>query len=208
MQTISKMEKNNSSLVGTLSARKRILRRLAYKARIAQQNKDEISQQVCLKVINQADYRNAETVMWYLDCRSELRTRQMIPDAIASKKKIVIPFCVLNELHIWHLFSLDELVIGSFGIFEPPRHRWYENARKIDVRQLDLVIVPGVAFDQHGNRLGNGQGYYDRLLAQVRADTRLIAPCYQSQLMDDIPAETHDIRMHKIITEKQIYIIK
>jgi 5-formyltetrahydrofolate cyclo-ligase len=143
--------------------------------------------------------------MWYLDHRSELPTRHAIPGALESGKRIVIPYCHGDQLQLWLLNTLQELVPGSYGILEPPRERWGETDRSIEVMELDLVVLPGVGFDRKGNRLGNGQGYYDRLLARVRPQTTCIALCYESQLFDHVPAAPHDVPMHKVITERQIY---
>ncbi len=190
----------------TLKERKMATRRLAYAARKAQKNKDEISQLVCHKLIQLAEYRNAKTVLWYLDCRSELRTRHIFPTLLTSNQTIVIPYCEGRELYLWHLYSLDELAPGRFGILEPIRERRREKQRTVNIQQIDLVIVPGVGFDRCGHRLGNGAGYYDRLLSQARSDTLFIAPCYQCQIFDDIPVDCNDVRMHKILTETDAYV--
>ena len=73
------------------------------------------------------------------------------------------------------------------------------------VQELDLIMVPGVAFARDGGRLGNGAGYYDRLLKSVRADAVLAGVCYQSQLFDDVVMDKHDVYMDKVITETGIY---
>ena len=189
-----------------LTQQKQLLRRLAYDVRKAQKNKDEISRLVCSKLVHLPEYQGAKTVMWYLDCRTELRTRHTIRTLLVSGQKIAIPYCVGRELRLWHLHSLNELVPGSYGILEPPETLWNDPTRAVKIKQVDVVIVPGVGFDRQGHRLGNGQGYYDRLLERARADTLLMAPCYQSQIFDNIPVGPSDVHMHRIITEKHIYV--
>ncbi len=189
-----------------LARQKKLLRRLAYEARKAQPNKAEISRLVCSKLIHLPEYKSAKTAMWYLDCRTELRTQHALPTLLASGQKIVIPYCVGHELRLWYLHSLHELVPGRYGILEPPETRWNDKTRTVDIKQVDLIVVPGVGFDRLGHRLGNGQGYYDRLLARVRQDTMIIALCYQSQIFDNIPVGPFDVQMHKTITEKHIYV--
>lgn len=71
--------------------------------------------------------------------------------------------------------------------------------------ELDFVMVPGVGFDRNGARMGNGQGYYDRLLQNVRLNCALVAPCYESQLLDEIAMGPHDVYMDKVVTEERIY---
>lgn len=188
-----------------LAEQKSILRRQGYAARRAQQDKERIGHKVCDTLMNLNEYKCSHTVMWYLNHRSELPTRHAIPRALKSGKQVVIPYCHGDQLHLWHLHTLQELVPGSYGIPEPPKERWVETDRSIKVMELDLVVVPGVGFDRKGNRLGNGQGYYDRLLARVRPQTLLIALCYESQLFDDVPVGSHDVPMHKLITERRIY---
>ncbi|MEN8130766.1 MAG: 5-formyltetrahydrofolate cyclo-ligase [Pseudomonadota bacterium] len=188
-----------------IAVQKDDLRRRGYAARKTQQDKETLSRQACDTLIKLPEYRNSNTVLWYLDQRTELRTRHAIPAALASGKRVTIPYCVGNELHLWWLHGLDELVSGSYGILEPPAHRWNDRARAMDVKQLDLIIVPGVGFDRQGHRLGNGQGYYDRLLTRAGPDTLFIALCYESQIFDEIPVTPNDVSMHMIITGKHIY---
>ena len=142
---------------------KEILRRQAYDARNAQENKDEVSRQAIQKFIELEEYKAATTIMWYIDCRSELRTKFALPDAIASEKRIVVPYCTTdengeNKLGLWLLESMDEMVVGKWKILEPPRDRWGEDGKEIDPKDLDLVMVPGVGFGRDGERMGNGQG--------------------------------------------------
>lgn len=193
-----------------LMERKAKMRRQAYDARNAQENKDELSRIIVEKFINLPEYAAAGTVMWYLDVRSEVRTRHMIGDAVNSDKRIVVPYCTVdekgdNKLGLWHLESMDELVVGKWKILEPPKDRWGEPGKEVDPKELDLIMVPGVGFDRRGGRMGNGQGYYDRLLENARPDTPLIALCFESQMFPEILVGPHDIFMDKVITEKAIY---
>ncbi len=193
-----------------LMERKSAMRRQAYDARSAQADKDAVSAIICEKFVNLPEYERARTVMWYLDCRSEVRTRAAIPAALESDKKIVVPYCTVdekgeNKLGLWYLESMDELIIGKWNILEPPKERWGEPGKEVEPEELDLVMVPGVGFDRQGGRMGNGQGYYDRLLIRIRSDAPLVAICYESQLFDEVLVGPHDIFMDKIITEKAIY---
>lgn len=189
---------------------KAALRRQAYDARNAQSDKEHISAIICTKFTAQDAYRQADTVMWYCHCRSEVRTQEALGAALRSNKHIVVPYCTKdidgrNKLGLWHLQEKSELVSGMWGILEPPRQRWGETGKEADPRELDLIMVPGVAFDRQGGRLGNGHGYYDRLLQTIRADAVASAVCYESQLFDEIPMFDSDIYMDYVITEKSIY---
>jgi len=185
-------------------------RQLAYSARNAQPDKDRISSEICRQVLSQAWYTQANTVLWYVHCRSEVRTLPVLQQQLCSDKRIVVPYCTRDQdgqncLGLWHLASLDELVAGTWNILEPPRQRWQEPGKQIEPQALDVILVPGVAFDRQGGRLGNGAGYYDRLLRQVRADTVLAGVCYESQLLPRIVMQDHDVTMDFVITECGIY---
>jgi len=75
----------------------------------------------------------------------------------------------------------------------------------ISPERLDLIVVPGVALDRQGGRLGRGKGYYDGLLREVRRDAFLVAPAFECQMVDKVPMQPHDVPMHQIITEKEIH---
>lgn len=187
------------------------MRRDAYEARKAQENKNELSERIIEAFISQPEYGGAATVMWYLDIRSEVRTRWAIPRALESGKRIVVPYCTSdengdNKLGLWHLESMNELVSGKWNILEPPRERWGEPSKEVSPQALDLIMVPGVGFDRNGGRLGNGGGYYDRLLRHVRSDTALIAPCYECQLFDEVVVGPNDVFVDKIVTQESVYV--
>lgn len=193
-----------------MNAIKHQQRQSAYSARNAQPDKDNLSQQICQAVLNHPAYQAAKTVMWYLHCRSEVRTLQTVVAELKGDKKIVIPYCTKdlqgqNKLGLWWLKDLSELVHGTWDIMEPPKSEWDKTGKEIAPSALDFIIVPGVAFTRNGARLGNGAGYYDRLLSQVRTDTVLAAVSYESQLFEQISMAAHDVFMDFVITEKMIY---
>ncbi len=185
-------------------------RRLGYAARQAQLDPDAVSRAICERFVGLPEYGKANTVMWYLHCRSEVKTLEAVESALRTRKRCVIPYCTVdrqgrNKLGLWWLRDLDELVSGKWGILEPPPERWLEPERQVAEEELDVIMVPGVAFDRRGGRLGNGAGYYDRLLARVRADSVLAGVCYEAQLLERVATDRHDIFMNKVITEHAIY---
>lgn len=181
------------------------IRRQALANRKAQENKDALSITICETLARLPEYAAAETIMVYLDARSEVRTRHYIPTALASGKRIVIPYCVGDVLHLFWLQSMDELAIGMWKILEPLEGLRHLRARKADVRECDLIMVPGIAFDRRGARIGHGKGYYDQLLHNARPDAALVALAFECQVFPEIPAAPHDIFMDKVITEKAVY---
>jgi 5-formyltetrahydrofolate cyclo-ligase len=199
-----------SELSTELAEAKGVLRRAAYDARNAQPDKDRVSEAAVANLMELPEYQAARAALWYVDCRSELRTRHALPQALAGGKQIIVPYCTVdeageNKLELWRLESLDELVVGKWKILEPPRERWDELGRKFQADQLDIVVVPGVAFSRGGGRLGNGQGYYDRLLQSVRPNCPLVGLCYECQLFDNLVVGPHDIFMDKVVTERGTY---
>ena len=190
------------------------MRREAYDRRNAQENKDEVSAAAVEKFMALPEYEKAHTIMWYIDCRSETRTKpQLLAEVEKGEKKIIVPYCTEdengeNKLGLWHMESLEEMVVGKWNILEPPKELWGNPEKEVTPEELDMIMVPGVGFDRDGGRMGNGQGYYDRTMEKVRPDCFLIALCYESQLFDNILVAPHDVYMDKVVTEKEVYIGK
>lgn len=188
-----------------LGQRKTEIRKTAHANRKAQADKDGVSKKITDAVMELPAYQNARCAMWYIDVRDEARTRHALPEAIQSKKKIVIPFCVDGELELFHLESMDELAEGMYGILEPKEELRDVTAKRVPVQELDFILVPGVGFDSHGGRTGHGKGYYDKLLENARLQTPLVALAFECQMFDEIPMQSHDIYMDMVVTEKQVY---
>ncbi len=186
--------------------RKDTLRKLAHASRNAQENKDDLSRRIVGAFMSLPEYATAETVMFYIDVRSEVRTRQDLELALQSGKTIVVPWCNTDgELELFRLASMEELEIGMYRILEPREVLRLLPDKQINVESLDLIMVPGVAFDRRGARMGHGKGYYDKLLEHARADAPLVALAFECQLFDEIPVADHDIFMDRIITEDHVY---
>ena len=184
---------------------KQQIRDQAHTNRNAQENKDELSREIVARCMALPEYQRAQTVLFYLDVRSEVRTRNDLDKALASGKKIVVPYCVDGELELFHLEQSDELSVGMYRILEPKPELRTVAAKKVDVSEIDMIIVPGVAFDRRGGRTGHGKGYYDKMLEHARPDTPLIALAFECQLFDEIPMQDHDVFMDKVITERDAY---
>lgn len=189
---------------------KSLQRRKAYDMRNGQIDKDVVSDIICKELVRLPVYQQAQTVMWYLHCRSEVRTQKALLAELIAGKRIVVPYCTKdrqgrNKLGLWLLEDFAELQPGTWGILEPPKQRWGEPGKEIAPDQLDCVVVPGVAFDRQGGRLGNGAGYYDRLLKNVREDALLIGVGFESQLLEQVVMDEHDVAMDWVVTEKAVY---
>jgi 5-formyltetrahydrofolate cyclo-ligase len=185
---------------------KQQIREQAHANRKNQPEKDAVSRVICERFVALPEYATAGTVMFYVDVRTEVRTRHSLPTVLGCGKRVVVPYCVDGELDLFLLESMDELEIGMYKILEPKGDLRSRPAKRIDVEHLDLIMVPGVAFDRRGARMGHGFGYYDKLLSRARSDTPLVALAFECQLFPEIPTAPHDVFMDKIVTEAGIYV--
>ena len=142
--------------------------------------------------------------MLYVGVRSEVRTHWLLPEPLEKGKRIVVPYCVGNELQVFLLESLDELAAGTYGILEPRPELRALPSRRVEAGQIDLVMVPGVAFDRRGGRLGHGKGYYDRFLPRLRPDVLAVGVAFECQLLGEVPMLPSDVFMDRVITEEAV----
>lgn len=187
------------------ATRKQEIRKTAHANRKEQADKDQVSEQILKRFMDLPEYQAAKTVMFYIDVRDEVRTRQSLPSALESGKRVVVPYCVDGELELFHLESMEELSVGMYKILEPTEAMREVESKRLQPEDLDLIMVPGVAFDRTGGRTGHGKGYYDKLLEHARADTPLVALAFDCQMFPEIPCESHDIYMDKVVTETAVY---
>ena len=185
--------------------RKAQLRTRAHDNRRRQPDKDPLSRSICQKIVDLDEYARARTVMSYVDIRDEVRTRHLLATALEQRKRLVVPYCVADELRLFLVDELDELVPDTLGIPEPKGELRGLEKRRVEIGQVDLIVVPGVAFDAAGGRIGHGGGYFDRLLCLAQADTTFVAPAFECQIFPDVPMQPHDVFMHMVVTEKTIY---
>ncbi|MGA2617171.1 MAG: 5-formyltetrahydrofolate cyclo-ligase [Thermoguttaceae bacterium] len=151
------------------------------------------------------EYGAAATVLSYVSFRSEVPTREFIEQALADGKRVAVPWCVEDRLELFRLEGLADLAPGSFGILEPRPEVRLRPERRAAVEELDLVVVPGLAFDPHCGRIGYGRGYFDRLLARAGGETALVAVAFQCQIFAEVPMLPGDVRMDAIVTETKVY---
>ncbi len=195
-----------SDAVAKILEQKKSIREQAHENRRQQENKDELSRAICEKFVSLPEYTAARTVMFYVDVRTEVRTRDYLATALTHGKKIVVPWCNdQGELELFWLKAMDDLAVGMYKILEPKPELRNLADRQVSVVELDLVMVPGVAFTREGARMGHGKGYYDKLLEHARPDAPLVALAFECQLFPEIPTQDHDVFMDRIITELNVY---
>ncbi len=150
---------------------------------------------IAAKLFRSKVFKKAKTVMFYLSFGGEVYTEHMIREAFNLGKKVVVPICKQNRIIKACVLSYDSaLQKGPYGILEPVDK---ESVRPQDV---DLVIVPGVAFDLQGRRLGRGKGYYDRFLKRLPETVPTVGLGFDFQILPAVPATTNDINVKKVIS--------
>lgn len=148
-------------------------------------------------------FRQANTIMMYLDFRKEVKTEELVRCCLQEGKEVAVPVTVVRERQLIPSVIKhypDDITSGTWGIPEPKA----DCLRPVEPELIDLVIVPGVAYDVACNRLGYGGGFYDRFLRRTRQDAIFIAPAFELQILENVYPEAHDYPVHYIITEKRI----
>ena len=141
---------------------------------------------------------NAKNVVCYAAFDNEVLTNKLIEYFLLKEKTVYLPKVDKNNLLIIQIDSLRDLKKGSYGIMEPTGV-----AVNLEDKTVDLWIVPGIAFDIKGNRLGYGKGYYDRILKSVALDKK-IGLCFGFQVVVHIPIQNNDEKMGWLITENKL----
>lgn len=143
------------------------------------------------------EMKRAHSVCIYVSVPEEVDTHAIIEKLFANGKMVVVPKVSQSRTLIaCRIQSFHELTSGAFGILEPG-----QNSPRAQINDIDVCIIPGVAFGRSGNRLGRGKGYYDRFLAECHAPK--IALAYSFQIVSRLPASDYDIPMDTIITDHE-----
>ncbi len=174
------------------------------RAGLATEFRHRASHAICERLIARQEFMRARTVDVFIPFGDEVDILPAIHKAFAAGKRIITQRVPAHGPHLEHYFidDLDGLIPGPFGIPEPDP----ETCPPAAVSDADLIIVPGLLFDRHGNRLGYGKGFYDRFLAQTQA--LKIAVAFSVQLIDAVPVTAHDIPVDMIITEQGVLICR
>lgn len=180
---------------------KRSIREALLRRRVALDagQRERFSQVAQTRVLELSDFHNADTVALYSPIRNEVDTALLATAALEAGKTLCFPCVDGQDLHFVPVAALGELVEGRFGICEPRR-----STTCFDVRRIDLLLVPGVAFDLHGHRLGYGGGFFDRFLAGSGFRGRRLALAYDFQIVDVLPAERHDQVVDLLVTDQRV----
>ncbi len=157
----------------------------------------ELSHQVQQHLLDSDCFSHAETLALYSPINNEVRTDQLFGAARLFKKQVCYPRVFGKALQFVTVASAAELVPGTFGVAEP------RDGSVLSADEIDLIVVPGVAFDRDGFRLGYGKGFYDRELSRMAAAAVSVGLCFDFQLCDSLPVEAHDEQLDYVVTETQ-----
>lgn len=151
------------------------------------------------ELFSSKEFKQAKIIMFYASLDYEVDTLPMMENALKDGKKICLPLIFRQGkiLKPYRVTSVKEgLVTGPYSIRQPRE----DFSDEVALNEIDLVIVPGVAFDRDGNRLGHGKGYYDRFLRQLPADTPVIGLAFDFQLTEDLPVSSYDHPVSSVLS--------
>lgn len=176
---------------------------IAARNRLAEEEIKDKSSAVASRFLELAEYLRAGTVMAYVDFRNEVQTGPIIRDALGKDKRVVVPITDVAGKKLTPSQIIDfpgDLAPGAWDILEPKP----ECVRPVPPEEIDLVIVPGVAFDTAGNRLGYGGGFYDRFLLTTGSGCVYAALAFELQIRPNVYPGEHDLPVHLLVTEDRV----
>ncbi|MDK2866213.1 MAG: 5-formyltetrahydrofolate cyclo-ligase [Clostridiales bacterium] len=162
-----------------------------------------LSKQIQQKVLSLPEFKFARAAAGFVDFRNEVYMRPILQSVLNANIPLMLPRISNDgkEMIFYQVSNLDHLTTSRFGIKEPNPDRCTLG----DTSQLSIVLTPGVAFTQDGYRLGYGGGFYDRFFQKISEDVQRVGIAFEMQMVSEIPHESHDIRVHCIVTEQNIY---
>jgi len=148
-------------------------------------------------------FAQAQIVCTYVSFREEVETIELVSSLLAEGRRVAVPVHlhgVVQPQIFAEISSLDELVPSRFGVPQPPR----EAARFLPTAAIPVFLVPGLAFDPSGRRLGYGLGFYDRAFAAAAPGALKIGLAFELQVLESVPADPHDVPMDFVVTEQRV----
>lgn len=186
------------------SAKKELLRKrlLEMRRSMAFETVYELSFRAQKRFLSSSFFREARRISLYCSFQNEVLTDEIFEEARVLGKEVFYPRVAVSgkagQLEFFRVGKLTELAPGAYEIPEPSR-----GAKAVSPDEFDLIVMPGVAFDERGGRLGFGKGYYDMALARARG--LKVALAYEFQVMkEDVPVEPHDVALSAIVTEGRV----
>jgi 5-formyltetrahydrofolate cyclo-ligase len=172
------------------------------RAKVTPEEAQEASLSLWLQLKEDVIFQKATRIAAFCSTGTEIDTTPLLSGILKSGKELYLPKTdqtkTLMEFH--SVSNFKKLIPGPFDILEPP------DGKTIAPKQIDLILVPGLAFDNRGSRLGYGHGYYDRYLKLIDPKCFILGVAYSFQIIDKTPKTNHDIPVHAVLTEKYILL--
>ncbi len=165
---------------------------------LKKRNKDE---KIVKKLLAHKGFKKAKTILFYLPVKGEVDLSELIFKLKLNKKFVLPRVSGKTTLNLYKVKNLKDLEPGSYKILEPKK-----NLPKIKPAQIDVALIPGIAFAKDGHRIGYGKGFYDRLLKKLNCPKIGIA--YEFQIVNNVAGEKHDTPVDMILTEKRAFSVK
>ena len=176
---------------------RRVIREL--ERQLSPRYKEASSRAIAAHLLAMPEYQAAGTVFCFVGSEREIDTRPILEDALAAGKRLCVPLCTgPGIMELRQVTALDQLVPGAYGIPEPPAA-----APEVGMDEVDFAVLPCVACNHLGQRLGRGGGYYDRFLSGYRGGTVLL--CREKLIREEIPLEPWDMPVPWVLTERGLY---
>ena len=156
-----------------------------------------LSAEIQQRFLQSGQFRDAGCLALYSAIHNEVSTDAVARRALQLGKTLVYPRVGEQHLEFFQVLDLGDLAVGAFGVLEP------RGTKPLPIAGIDLIVVPGIVFDQFGHRLGYGRGFYDRALAACRPDCLKVGFAYDAQLVEKLPAAQHDKTLSVLVTESR-----
>lgn len=171
---------------------------------ISKEDKYILDEKIYDNVIKSSFYKKARSIFIYVSVNSEADTRKIIEKALTDGKTICVPKVISKKqgMIAVKINSLDELSPGAYNIPEPLQYD-----KKFDEHDIDLILLPGLAFDECGGRIGYGGGFYDKFISNTGEGTIKVGLAYDFQIFDKVTCFEYDAVIDGIITEKSVHTI-
>ncbi|WP_236909113.1 5-formyltetrahydrofolate cyclo-ligase [Clostridium sp. Cult3] len=184
---------------------KKVLRKqiLDKRSQLTPQEIKEKSKSIENRLFSLVEYKQSNFIFSFISFRDEVHTHEIIKTSLDNGKRIGVPITVVEprKLLVSEIKDFDEeLEMGYYDILAPKE----EYQRIVSPDLVDLVLVPGVAFDERGYRVGYGGGYYDRFFSGLKRDVVKIGLCYELQISSQVPIDSYDIPVDYILTERRL----
>lgn len=160
------------------------------------------SEKIQERLFSFANFREANIVLLFVDRDIKLSDKTIVEHCLSKNKVVVLPaFDKENfRMTLLKLDNYDDLMAGPRGIQEPNASR----CKKVPIDRIDIALIPGLAFDEKGGRIGSGDGFYDRLIPRLPITTRKVALACEEQIVQQVPMESHDKYVDIVITDKRV----